>query len=121
MEPILILLSGSIAAAVLGLIGIHLTDFDNKTVRERLTDAERTTLDNTMLMKEGKTLCPVCRLRYTTDVLCEICEMQVPLLQETIGLEPPVKPADSRSRSGWGYQPLYTIEGFSDLFREEKE
>ena len=118
MEPMLILLGGSIAAAVLGLIGIHLTNFDNKTVRERLTDAERTTLDNTMLMKEGKTLCPVCRLRYTTDVLCEICEMQVPLLQETIGLEPP---ADSRRRAGWGYQPLYMNEAFSDLWRDEQE
>lgn len=119
INPLLVLLTGGIAAAALGLVGITLLWRDTAVI-DRLRPDERATLENAMLMK-GFKLCENCGRRWTKESICEMCE-RVRVLQAE--LAPPEAPPQ-RVRSwepqhqpehpkrplnfGRSLAPLYTV------------
>lgn len=128
MENIWILFAGGLGAGVLGLLGIMIQRRATP-IRDILSREERASMDNQILVTEGKRPCPGCGVRYihiTVD-FCETC-IRLRSLQRVVGpAEPLFIPSLDRevpilsARSHWGYTPLYQRPGFEDLFERQEE
>lgn len=122
MNPEIILILGGISAALLGLIGIQLTQHDNTPVLELINEDELQSYRISRLV-EGIGYCTLCKQEYrltpkSSQTTCSICLPPIEIHKQEKG-EAHYQP-EHRDRSmnyGRSYRPLYM--DWPDLFQKE--
>ena len=123
MTPELVLILGGIGAALLGLVGIRLTQHDNTPILGLLNEGELKSYRIQRLMTEGIAWCGLGQHEFrpgpgASTTACPECLPPVPVPNAVGKWEPHYQP-EHRTRAlnfGKSYRPLYM--DYPDLFKE---
>ena len=128
----LVLLIGSVLAALMGLLGIAITKRENTATVDLLTDEELKSYRTTRLMRDGLAFCTVGKHEFTyiagSLTACPICLPPAPNIANQIIARQAGNALQGQQQShnrtyfptgGNGYTPISLRAGWEDMFQDE--